>query len=132
MNGTIGVIVAAAKGVIRTMLCDENLKAQVVPVDWAIAGLIMFAYSVGTQHSRPKEMSVICINTHKEYQKTWGEALSKGRSIALAHPFEAGLWYPNGSLTTNQLLHGFRLFFFQWIPAYFIDFLLFCLGKPRL
>lgn len=128
------MIVGAAKGVIRTMLCNEKLKAQVIPVDWAIAGLIMFAYSIGTQKrkNRPQEISVICLNTFKKNQKTWGEALNSGRTITLAHPFEAGLWYPNGSLTTNCFAHGLKQVLFQWIPAYFLDFLLLCFGQTRL
>lgn len=127
-------MVGAAKGVIRTMICNEKLKAQVIPVDWAIAGLIMFAYSIGkqTKSSRPQEISVICLNTPEKSQKTWGEVLNSGRSIALTHPFEAGLWYPNGSLTTNRFAHGFKQILFQWIPAYFLDFVLLCFGQTRL
>ena len=47
LNGPIGVIVASAKGVCRTMLGDPQYPAAVVPVDMAIFGLITIAYTVG-------------------------------------------------------------------------------------
>lgn len=39
--------------------------------------------------------------------------------------------YPGGGMTKYLWLHKFRSFLFHWIPAIFIDMLLFCLGfKP--
>lgn len=48
LNGPIGIMVGAGKGVIRSMLCDGNFKTEIIPVDIAIAGLITIAYKVGT------------------------------------------------------------------------------------
>jgi len=41
-------MVAGGKGVMRSMMCEENFTAEVIPVDQAIAGLIGIAYTVGT------------------------------------------------------------------------------------
>lgn len=52
LNGPIGVMVGAGKGVIRSMICEENFTAEVIPVDQAIAGLIGVAYTMGTMKSK--------------------------------------------------------------------------------
>jgi len=44
LNGPVGVIVAAGKGVIRSMLCCPDYEAEVVPVDIAINALILIAW----------------------------------------------------------------------------------------
>lgn len=52
---------------------------------------------------------------------TWGEVLAKGKRYAYEYPFDAGLWYPNGSMRTNKLMHYFVVFWLQVVPAYLID-----------
>lgn len=44
LNGPMGVMIGAGKGVIRSMLCSENNRAEVIPVDIAINALIVIAY----------------------------------------------------------------------------------------
>lgn len=135
MNGPVGVTIGAGKGVIRTMLCDGKLKAQVIPVDVAINGLIQIGYHIGSKidRPRPQEIQVFCLNAMDETRKlTWKEIMDKGKAIAYKYPLEAGLWYPNGTITTNQFVHKINLFFFQWVPAYLIDFLMLCFGQKRL
>lgn len=45
-------MVGGGKGVIRSMLCDETHKSEVIPVDIAIAGLITIAYTIGTSNKK--------------------------------------------------------------------------------
>lgn len=44
LNGPIGIMVGGGKGVIRSMLCDGSLIAEVIPVDVAINGLVLVPY----------------------------------------------------------------------------------------
>lgn len=46
LNGPTGVMIGAGKGVIRSMLCNGELKSEVIPVDIAINGLIVIPYYV--------------------------------------------------------------------------------------
>ncbi|KAL6426742.1 hypothetical protein ACFW04_009232 [Cataglyphis niger] len=48
LNGPIGLLVGAGKGVIRSMHCNGNYTAEVVPVDLAINTLIVIAYKIAT------------------------------------------------------------------------------------
>lgn len=47
-NGPTGLIAAAGKGFFRTMLCDENNVADLVPVDVVINLMIVAAWRTAT------------------------------------------------------------------------------------
>lgn len=48
LNGPVGIMIGAGKGVIRTMLCNPDYNAEVIPVDLAINGLLAIAWKTGT------------------------------------------------------------------------------------
>jgi fatty acyl-CoA reductase len=52
LNGPIGLLVGGAKGVIRSMHCNGELKAEVIPVDMAINSIITIAWKIGSQTQR--------------------------------------------------------------------------------
>lgn len=47
LNGPVGVVVAAGKGLIRSMMVAEQFRAEVVPVDIAINAIITIAWERG-------------------------------------------------------------------------------------
>lgn len=49
LNGPIGLIVGAGKGVIRSMHCKGENMGQFVPVDYAINTSIVVGYLVGAK-----------------------------------------------------------------------------------
>lgn len=52
LNGPTGLLVGAGKGVIRSMLIDTRFKSEVIPVDYAINGLIVMPYDINRQPTR--------------------------------------------------------------------------------
>jgi len=48
LNGPIGLLIGAGKGVIRSMHCVGDYHAEVIPVDLAINALIVIAYKLAT------------------------------------------------------------------------------------
>lgn len=48
LNGPVGLIVGGGKGVIRSMHCNANYHAEIIPVDFAINALIGIAFKIGT------------------------------------------------------------------------------------
>ena len=48
LNGPVGIMIGAGKGVIRTMLCNPDYNAEVIPCDIAINGLLTIAWKIGT------------------------------------------------------------------------------------
>lgn len=81
---------------------------------------------------RPVHIPVYNVTCSDSKKVTWREVLDLGKELNYQYPFEAGVWYPGGDMTTNHLVHSLKLFFYQWVPAYIIDFLMLCFGQPRL
>ena len=125
-------MVAGGKGVIRTMLCNPDFNAEVIPVDMAINGIIAIAYTIGTMKEKPAEIPVFNVTCSENKRTTWREVLTMGKDLTYKYPFEAGVWYPDGDMTTNRIWHTICLVLFHWLPAYLIDFLMFCFGQKRL
>ncbi|XP_055599486.1 putative fatty acyl-CoA reductase CG5065 isoform X2 [Uranotaenia lowii] len=131
LNGPVGIMVAGGKGVLRSMLCNPEYNAEVIPVDKAINGLIIIAYNIGQQSVKPPEVPVFNVTCRETKRTTWRDVLEIGKQVAYEYPFEAGAWYPDGDITTNKLKHQISVALFHWVPAYFIDGLMFCFGQKR-
>lgn len=48
----VGIMIAGAKGVLRSMLCNGDYKGECIPVDFAINGIIGIAKSVATMKEK--------------------------------------------------------------------------------
>ncbi|XP_047097962.1 fatty acyl-CoA reductase 1-like isoform X2 [Schistocerca piceifrons] len=127
-NGPVGLLIAAGKGVLRTVLGHPGIYADVVPVDCTANAIIALAWHLG--ENRPKSPYVCNITNGRDNPVTWGGVLEILRSIILKEiPLEGGIWYPVGDMTSSPFLHKLRHIFFHMIPAYIIDFFVFLAGK---
>lgn len=61
-----------------------------------------------------------------------GYVLEAAKKVNFDVPAQIGLWFPNGTITSNKFMHKINVALFHWLPAYFIDFLLLCFGQKRL
>ncbi|KAJ8706197.1 hypothetical protein PYW08_010823 [Mythimna loreyi] len=127
LNGPTGLLVGAGKGVIRTMHCNENYAADVVPVDVTVNACIILGYLTGLE--KPKQISICNITQSEVNPITWGQALDMGRVHVQEFPFTVCLWYPGGSPKSSWIAHQLALFFTHMLPAYFVDLLMFLMGK---
>lgn len=103
-----------------------------IPVDFAINGLIGIPYVESMATEKAKEVRVYNLTCSDKKKMTWGEVINSGKRICYEYPFEAGVWYPNGTITTNKLEHLLKIVLFHWLPAYLIDFLMLIMGQKRL
>ncbi|XP_047368535.1 putative fatty acyl-CoA reductase CG5065 [Vespa velutina] len=131
LNGPIGIIIGAGKGVIRSMHCNPNYHAEVIPVDWAINALIVIAYKISIDRNKLKNCPVYNITQTSMERMTWGQILEKGKEIIYDYPFEGQIWYPDGNIRNNKFIHNLFVFFFHIIPAYLIDFLMLIFCQKR-
>jgi fatty acyl-CoA reductase len=54
-----------------------------------------------------------------------------GRKLIVKVPLNGTAWYPGGSMKKNWFLHQFALILTHWIPAYFLDCVIYLAGhKP--
>lgn len=87
----------------------------------------IICYARGSSRRRKEEAArtpVYNISSNKVERITWREIIQMGKKNIQEYPFEMVLWYPDGASRTNWLSHTLVVFFFQTVPAYFIDFLL--------
>lgn len=131
LNGPVGLMIGAAKGVIRSVHCNAQYHAEVIPVDFAINAVIAIGWKIGTTHERPEDIPVYNLTQSRTREITWGQILEEGRKVAHEYPFEMMMWYPDGNLRTSKFIHNLWVLFFHWIPAYLIDFMMLISGQKR-
>jgi alcohol-forming fatty acyl-CoA reductase len=90
-------MIAGAKGVLRSMLCNGDLKGECIPVDFAINGLVTIAMNVVMMKEKPAEIPVFNVTGNPESKRTWRFALEEGRKLVHEVPLEVGLWYPGNN-----------------------------------
>lgn len=86
----------------------------------------------GSFFDSSETISVYNITCADHRKVPWGEVIAMSKRIAYDYPMETGLWYPDGTITTNRFHHEFNVILFHWLPAYLIDFILFICGQKRL
>lgn len=131
LNGPIGLMVGAGKGVIRSMHCYGHYHAEVIPIDIAINAIIVIAKNVGSMTERKPEIPVYNLTTGDERNATWKQVLDMGKATVRKYPFEGPLWYPDGNIRHNKFIHSLCVFFYHLVPAYLIDFLMLILRQKR-
>ncbi|CAH0406413.1 unnamed protein product [Chilo suppressalis] len=131
LNGPIGLMIGAGKGVIRSMHCYGHYHAEVIPVDIAINSIIVIAYKIGTMTERKPEIPVYNLTTGDDRNTTWKTVLDIGKATIRKYPFEGPLWYPDGNIRHNKLIHKLCVFFYHIVPAYLIDFLMLIFRQKR-
>ncbi|KAF5281654.1 hypothetical protein FQR65_LT14584 [Abscondita terminalis] len=128
-NGPTGIIAAAGKGLFRTMLCDANKVADLVPVDMVINLMIVAAWKIGAQ--KIKEIPVYNCCTGLRQPITWHKFIDLCFIYMRKHPFSEITWYPDGTVTSSALQNSIYRLFLQWLPAYILDGIVWMLGgKP--
>ncbi|CAB3382988.1 Hypothetical predicted protein [Cloeon dipterum] len=131
LNGPVGILVAAGKGVLRSMNCNPEYHAEVIPVDIAINSLISASWKRVNDKINKDKLQVYNITTGKLNPITWGEVVNRGRKHFYENPFEGAVWFPDGDIRSNKYHHALIVYLFHWIPAILIDCLLFIFGQKR-
>ncbi|XP_063219802.1 putative fatty acyl-CoA reductase CG5065 [Bacillus rossius redtenbacheri] len=128
INGPTGLLIGAGKGVIRTMHCNQEGYADYLPVDIAVNGVLVSTWDFLYNKS---DRRVYHLTSSAEIQISWAEIIERGRRITQRVPLNNVVWYPGGSMKKSRLAHLICVFFFHFLPAIFIDTLIFLSGhKP--
>ncbi|XP_044260878.1 putative fatty acyl-CoA reductase CG5065 [Tribolium madens] len=125
INGPTGLLIGAGKGVIRTMYGRSDYFADYVAVDIIANGLIVTAYDYVTYRVR----RVYNMTSSDEHLVTFQDIIEMGQNIINTKvAFDWVLWYPGGGITNSRLWHNIRFYFFQLLPAIFVDIILMLIG----
>ncbi|CAG9857442.1 unnamed protein product [Phyllotreta striolata] len=118
-NGPTGIIAAAGKGLFRTMLCDPNKIADLVPVDMVINLMIVSAWRIA--HSPSKEILVYNCCTGMRKPIKWKDFVHLCFKYSRKHPVMDVSFYPAGSVTSHRYVNNVRKYLLHWLPAYVVD-----------
>lgn len=156
LYGPTGVVYGVGTGVLRTMHCDRDIVANIVPVDMTVNALIAATWDVAVnQEKRYKFIAYIqCGRTifnnffsisnvddipvynyvsSVEKPLTWGEFTDLNIKYGFTYPFSSAIWYLSFHMHKTATMHKIYVIFLHILPAMLIDSLAMCVGqRPQL
>ncbi|CAG0917905.1 unnamed protein product [Notodromas monacha] len=133
LNGPIALFLASGNGLLRSVHCDSDKRADLVPADYCVNLMIAAAWQVAvtSKKASPSEVLVFNLATGMENPMTWGEMLKLAMYISRKmYPFETTVMYPGLALTKSAVFHKVNTVVFQWLPAVLLDLLAQWTGRP--
>lgn len=139
MYGCTGIVAGGGLGLIRTIYCDGNVNANIVPVDMCVNSMISAAWDVSEQFIEAKtqkkeyEIPVYNFESSNECAISWNEFMDSAAKYGMKVPSSKAVWYFCFIMQSNYLLYLLYRFFLHTIPAYIVDGALLCIGqKPKM
>ncbi|XP_061438515.1 fatty acyl-CoA reductase 2 isoform X2 [Rhineura floridana] len=130
-SGTSVFIIAAGKGIIRTVKCNTGAVADIIPVDVAIN--LTLAAGWYTAVHRPKSMLVYNCTTGNINPFRWGEMEYHVISTFKRNPLEKAFRIPSTNMTSNYFMYQYWTAVSHKAPAFLYDLYLRLTGrKPRM
>ncbi|XP_015681350.1 fatty acyl-CoA reductase 1-like [Protobothrops mucrosquamatus] len=126
-NGVSGLLVAAAKGILRSVKCNLAATADIIPVDLAINLIITAGWHTAVH--RPKSPMIYNCTSGSLNPFSWGELEINVINIYEKNPLEKPFRIPNARMTSSYLLHQYWTFVCHTIPAFLGDLYLRLMGK---
>lgn len=143
--GATGVVVGAGMGILRTMHCDPDMIADLVPADMVINVMIASAWDVATrnrlnleqlQHKQLTEVlpalddgiSIFNFVSSTRNPITWSQYM-KYNEVGKEFPSVQVLWYYCLQLNKYRILHNICTVFLHWLPAIIVDTMAKVVGK---
>ncbi|CAG9791123.1 unnamed protein product [Diatraea saccharalis] len=127
-NGPIGTTVATLKGVMRVVNCNEDLRADFLPVDICANTLITVAWEVVIDN--PSDLRVYNCSTG-DNPTTWRELRENILEEIRENPIPSIMWYPSLYMITNRYVFKVAALFLETIPLYFIELFMRIFGKNK-
>ncbi|CAG0917904.1 unnamed protein product [Notodromas monacha] len=127
LNGATGLLVGAGKGLIRSILCHREKRADLIPVDIPIN--LMIAVAWHTAVKSPNRMLVYNCTSGEINPIRWGDVETWGHAVTQRYPFNDVMWYPSGTFKSSRTAHTVSCAMLHFLPAYLMDLAAFVAGK---
>lgn len=106
VNGPIGLLIGAGKGVIRTVYIREDGYGDMIPVDFAASGILVATWRYLTTEFEPMDIPIVHLSSSNEIKITWGEVIEVSRWVINNKvPLNGVAWYPGGSMKSSLVMH---------------------------
>ncbi|XP_075232175.1 fatty acyl-CoA reductase wat-like isoform X2 [Lycorma delicatula] len=140
LYGATGVVVGCGTGVLRTLQCDQNVIANVVPVDMAVNALITAAWRTAnraiedTNQNEPSKdgddgLQVYNYVSSVEKPIRWGEFMCFAKAHGKEAPPNQAIWCYSMTLSTSWIFYKILVLFLHFLPAIIVDAFASLIGK---
>ncbi|EEZ97452.1 fatty acyl-CoA reductase wat [Tribolium castaneum] len=126
-QGIVGISVGVSMGVLRSLQIDPKLRANVVPVDFVVNTVLASGW-----YCQKSEKLIYNFAGSDLNPITWDVVVNKLSQYAFKYPMSNAIWYPNFSVTPSTAVHKIRVLFSHTLYAYFVDAILYLLGRKRI
>lgn len=121
-NGLSGFLVAAGKGVLRTLHARPDAVCDVIPVDFVVNTCLASAAAVAVRRPADAPLVVNCVSGQTN-PITWRQIRDFSAPLLLRWPSSELFRFPGVSLHSSAFLHYCHLLAEHRIPAAFVDLL---------
>lgn len=134
LNGANGLIAAAMKGILRTMLVHGEKIADLIPVDIVVNLMLTVAWEKAQKpHESSQEIVTYNCISGTINPLTWFNFVNTMTKYVWNYPSEKVFIYPAGGFKRNYLWNRLCVLMEHQLPATLMDFLLIVIGKkPKL
>lgn len=136
LYGPTGVVAGAGTGVLRTMHCNPDITANIVPVDMTVNALIASAWDVATNYKDAcfaEDIPIYNYVSSVENPLTWGQFTDQNIRNGFDFPFSTAIWYISFHMHKTALMNRIYMVFLHLLPALLFDLIAICIGqRPRL
>ncbi|XP_033211757.1 fatty acyl-CoA reductase wat-like [Belonocnema kinseyi] len=134
LYGPTGVAAGVSTGILRSLHCDSEVNANIVPVDLTVNALIASAWDVAMQKTRRDEdMLIYNFVSSADARLTWGEFCKTNVAYSDIYPPSNSFWYLSFTMNKHKLVHSAYTVLLHLLPALVVDTASLCIGqKPKL
>ncbi|XP_074030221.1 putative fatty acyl-CoA reductase CG5065 [Leptinotarsa decemlineata] len=127
VSGITGIFMECGRGTIKSIICEEKYKIDVIPVDIVVNTLITAAWH--TVAMRSNTMRVYNCTSGRTNPLTWIEMKKFTEKYSIEYPSKYVTWYPGFTYRTNRTMHIFYATLFHFIPSAILDIYLYTTGQ---
>ncbi|XP_074032726.1 putative fatty acyl-CoA reductase CG5065 isoform X2 [Leptinotarsa decemlineata] len=124
-NGPMALNVAAAKGVLKTLYCDEDVNLDYVHVDNLVKAMLVASWKMATE--KQTQEVLICNATSDLFFPT--SFYHRMQNLIGENPSETYIWPSHFMFTNCSYMFLLINMIYQVIPAIFLDGLLWIFGQ---
>ncbi|KAJ8985220.1 hypothetical protein NQ317_018249 [Molorchus minor] len=131
VSGITGIFMECGRGTIKTIICDETCRMDLIPVDIVVNSIITAAWH--TVANRSNTMRVYNCTSGCTNPVSWKEFGALTQMHSLQYPSKYVTWYPGFTYRTNRVVHAIYATLYHTLPSALLDLYLCCTGqKPMM
>ncbi|ESN90598.1 hypothetical protein HELRODRAFT_70906 [Helobdella robusta] len=121
-NGPSSLYIAMGKGLLRSMIADHHVNADIVPVDLPVNMMVVVAWYRTLHKQTTNATSVYHITSGGLNPFTWGEMENSVTNYFKKNPLDSCFRRPKSNvITSNSFMHDCWILVSHLIPAYAAD-----------